>query len=245
MRNLFLALVLANLAFAAWHNWFANEEWPSRMRNVDEVGIKLMREVDSSTAPSSGRAPSGDERADLRLIETRLEPSTALTSPEAKEEPTTCWSIGPFARQADATDVAAALEAAGFPSSERERVEDVWIGQWVYVDMISTQAQANEIVGEFRNAGVTEAYVIAEADNGNLVSLGVFAEPARAEQRVREARNLGYEPTLVDRTQPGRRFWIDVDASGPGTQALESKLDELDIADGVRREACLLDASDP
>ena len=29
MRNLFLALVLANLGFAAWHAWFANDAPPT------------------------------------------------------------------------------------------------------------------------------------------------------------------------------------------------------------------------
>jgi hypothetical protein len=54
MRNLFLVLLLANLAFAAWRAWFAPP--PSgRMQEASGPQIRLVSEVDSeSFAPSAG-----------------------------------------------------------------------------------------------------------------------------------------------------------------------------------------------
>jgi hypothetical protein len=52
--------------------------------------------------------------------------------------------------------------------------------------------------------------VIPESDSGSLVSLGVFSEIARAEGRRDEARTLGYETVMSDRTRRGTVYWLDM-----------------------------------
>ena len=48
MRNLFLALVLANLAFAAWHFWFAEPDAPASRAATDTATITLVDELDEA-----------------------------------------------------------------------------------------------------------------------------------------------------------------------------------------------------
>ncbi len=49
MRNLFLMLVLANLAFAAWHFWFAETNVPVSRAVSDAPTITLIDELDEAT----------------------------------------------------------------------------------------------------------------------------------------------------------------------------------------------------
>lgn len=205
MRNAFLALVLINLGFAAWHQWFAVAPQPTR--SLTQVGprISLVTEV-ASEAQSRG---GNDEPAPV-------EPVTAV--------PQRCVSIGPFPNRVVVTDVMSLLDDAGFNASQRVAQGDVWLGYWVYIDAIPTQAEAAAIVENLTANGIGEAYVIADGSRGSLVSLGVFSVQARAQQRLTEARNLGYVPIVVDRSQPGDVYWLDVTADDGSAFAADALL---------------------
>jgi hypothetical protein len=43
-----------------------------------------------------------------------------------------------------------------------------------------------------RTEGITDSYVIANSDSGNLVSLGVFSEISGVSRRREQVRALGY-----------------------------------------------------
>jgi hypothetical protein len=54
MRNLFLVLLLANLAFAAWHAWFAQPPRPTHVVDPNVPGITLVKELSDDAAALSG-----------------------------------------------------------------------------------------------------------------------------------------------------------------------------------------------
>lgn len=183
MRNAFLVLVLLNLGFAAWQQWFASG--PEATRSVAQTGPRISL-----------------------VAETR--PGDAM--PELTTAPRTCISIGPFPNRVVVTELVGLLGDAGYGASQRIAQGDVWLGYWVYIDAIPTQAEAAAVVANLTDNGIDDAYVIADGNSGSLVSLGVFSVQARAEQRLTEARNLGYAPVVVDRSQPGDVYWLDVSA---------------------------------
>ena len=65
MRNIFLALVLANLAFAAWHTWFATKPRPTQVEDSSCRRITLVKELpdDIVGAVTSGAAPAEVRRS--------------------------------------------------------------------------------------------------------------------------------------------------------------------------------------
>jgi SPOR domain len=195
MRNLFLALILVNLGFAAWHAWFAERPGPTRLQVQAAPQIALVTE-------GTGEREIGIDAAD----------STDAGARAAAAEPRDCLSIGPFANRVVVGEAVRALDAAGFAATQRIAQGDVWLGYWVYIDAIPSQAEAAEIVANLTANGIGEAYVIADGSRGSLVSLGVFSVQSRAQQRLDEARRLGYSPVVVDRSQPGDVYWLDVGA---------------------------------
>ncbi len=196
MRILFLVLVLGNLAFAAWHAWFSAPEVPTRPIRSDAPTIELIAEAGTSAAPEEVAA------AQSAVAE--------RTPPDLRD----CVSIGPFPNRIDVSDAAAAITAAGFATSQRVAEGDVWLGYWVYLDAIPTQNEAADIVDRLAEEGITEAYVIADGDNGNIVSLGVFSQRARSQQRFADVEAMGFAPVIASRSQPGDVFWLDVTAPG-------------------------------
>jgi hypothetical protein len=241
MRNLFLVLLLANLGFAAWHFWYAPAlQFTPRVEGTETIVLRSeldgrgeVRDDDAEETDSKSPEPlaftaateAGDASADV------------LALAEATAEADGCISFGPFA-DALAAQAEAVISDSAFEFSRRSSVDDVWLGRWVYIDRISTQSQASAIADEMHSAGITEAYVITGADTGNLVSLGVFSQATRAERRIGEARDLGYEPTVSNRLQTGDSVWLDVSTEPQRSGELLAIVGALPGAETYRQDAC-------
>jgi cell division septation protein DedD len=236
MRNLFLILLLANLAFGAWHLWYAPltpvlhaadstakgltlvSEVPADLRSAGSVSeSQLPAEPGAAGAPSvvKDEAPTGAAaRAPVPANPPSAAPgATAAAAPSGRAGGTgaaRCTSIGPFRELSQAATAAATLRAAGFEPEQRIAEGDIWIGYWVYIQAIPTVAEANEILAKVRDNGITDSYVIPNSDSGNLVSLGVFTEISGVSRRRDQVRALGYEPQVVDRTRRATVYWVDV-----------------------------------
>ncbi len=233
MRNLFLALVLANLAFAAWHAWFATPSRPLRPSDLEMPSLTLVSELpddlrtsgtvserdrpspDSSASTSllPAEGPSDAAPAEAPVAETSVADSPAEgteTLAADAEEALRCTSVGPFRDLSQAATAAATLRMAGFTPEQRVADGEIWIGYWVYIQAIPTLKEANEILAKVREIGISDSYVIPNSDTGNLVSLGVFSEISGVSRTRERVRALGYEPQVVDRTRRATVYWVDV-----------------------------------
>ena len=130
--------------------------------------------------------------------------------------PVRTW-IGASAEQA-----AARLSRLGYASRSRPAREEIRVGQWVRLENLATPEDAANALDLIRSAGIADAYVIAEEGTGTIISLGVFADEARARQAVTIARMAGFEPQVVERLRPADVFWLDIDRlANAGLPALE------------------------
>jgi SPOR domain len=246
MRNAFLALVLANLGFAAWHAWFSGAASLVRPPRDEAPSITLTSEVPEDLAglhgpagqsePEAAPEPPADKTpaAGPATPETPSSPTEAVAVPDssaAAPAPAAdgnaaaaarCVSVGPFRELAQAATAAANLRMAGYEPTQRVAEGEIWIGYWVYIQGIPTEAEANDVLAKVRAKGLTDSYVIPNSDSGNLVSLGVFSEISGVSRRREEVRALGYEPTVVDRTRRGTVYWVDVTLKGDQTLDFET-----------------------
>lgn len=219
MRNLFLALVLANLAFAAWDNWLARPAAESRTAaNRNAPTLTLVSELppaqQSDTTPADG-ADGASPRLAAGAADS-AQPDAASADAAAQASSATagsgprCVTVGPFKELSRAAAAAGQLRSSGLSPSQRVAEGDIWVGYWVYIKDIPTQKRADAILQNLRQHGITDAYVIPDTDSGNVVSLGVFSEIRRARRRREAVRALDYDVTVADRTRRGTVYWIDV-----------------------------------
>jgi cell division septation protein DedD len=234
MRNLVLALVLANLGFAAWSAWFAPAQRVGREADEDLPALTLVSEVPGdlrSTGVVLGPGAAPAEAPADPPAEAATTVDTAIAEPARATEPTVaatlvprepptegaqaaaatrCTSVGPFRELSQAATAAAALRSAGYQPLQRVAEGDIWIGYWVYIPAIPSEAEANGVLAKVRADGITDSYVIPNSDSGNLVSLGVFSEISGVSRRRDQVRALGFEPQVVDRTRRATVYWVDV-----------------------------------
>jgi hypothetical protein len=203
VRALVLLLLLANLLFAAWVHWVA----PSR-------------------APVAGRAtPSATDPGAIRLLREAQVPSPADAGGSALElddAALACVSVGPYLERSLAERAEARLARLGFAVRLRGSQDTVRVGDWVRIEDLATPEDAANALAQLKAAGIADAYVLSEETPGTVISLGVFAEPERAEQARAIAMMAGFEPRTVERTREADVFWLDIDRqASAGLPSLE------------------------
>ena len=185
MRHLFLVLVLANLALAAWTAWVAPSARGGRPTDEGLPALTLVSEVPADLRSGAGAADQSDasvaEQSDAAVPDAppqpaadatpdaapNAEPDTAVAAgaelAEAAEPPpgaleARCTSVGPFRELAQAAAAAATLRGAGYQPLQRVVDGEIWSGYWVYIPAIPTEQEANEALAKVRE-GVREARI--------------------------------------------------------------------------------------
>jgi hypothetical protein len=203
VRVLFLLLLLGNLLFLAWTRWV----------------------VPVTPATVGVPAPGGRELQPIRL---RAEAPNATATPAADLSGTdllaaACVSVGPFLDPAHAAAANAQLERLGFTSRRRVSQDEVRVGYWVRVPNLATPADATNALATLQAAGLVDAYVLAEGEPENTVSVGVYSDPRRAAEVSARVQQAGFTPETSDRLRLLEVLWLDIDrqANG-GLPSLES-----------------------
>ncbi|MCX7053219.1 MAG: SPOR domain-containing protein [Proteobacteria bacterium] len=202
MRALFLLLLLANVLFLAWTRWVVPE------------------------TPATLDAPAAGGR-ELQPIRLRAEsPNASATADDLSGAgllAAACVSVGPFIDPAHAAAVNAQLERLGFTSRRRVSQDEVRVGYWVRVLNLATPADATNALATLKAAGLGDAYVLAEGEPDNTVSVGVYADPRRAAEVSATVQKAGFTAETSDRLRTLEVLWLDIDrqANG-GLPSLES-----------------------
>jgi SPOR domain len=197
LRVLFLLLLLANVLFLAWTRWVV----PVTPATIDVP------------------APGGRELQPIRL---RAEAPDATATPAADSSgagllAAACVSVGPFIDPAQAAAVSAQLERLGFTSRQRVSQDEVRVGYWVRVPNLATPADATNALATLRAAGLDDAYVLAEGEPDNTVSVGVFSDPRRAAEVSARVQKAGFTPETSDRLRRLEVLWLDIDRQENGS----------------------------
>ena len=216
MRNLCLLLILANALFFVWSQLLdvqapALDRAPTPSAEAPPR-IVLMREVEEDEEQPAQETP-GEIRD---VAPPSVEPLGDRGAQLARTDSLSCTSVGPFADLPQAAQAQSALRAAGYEPRQRVEEGELWVGYWVSVPNLPTQAAAESALRRLTDNDITDVYLMPEADPAHIVSLGVFSDYQRAQRRADQVRALGLEPRISDRRRAGSVYWLDVDLREPG-----------------------------
>lgn len=201
VRFLFLLLLLANLLFLAWVRWVSPGLVEAARPAAATVAqprhpIRLQQEVagEARGTASGTAAGKGDSLAAA-----------------------TCVAVGPYASREHALAAGAALARLGFRAELRSSTDEVRVGTWVRVPDFATPDDAANALVALRAAGLVDAQVVADEGPGNIVSVGVYADPIRAEAAVRAVAGAGFTAEARDRRRTLEVHWLDIDRRANGS----------------------------
>jgi hypothetical protein len=209
MKGLFLALLLVNLIVLAWTQWHAPAKPQVSAATVSVPTLQLAQEPAKADEPAPApEAPSATPQRSPGQPESAApsDQSAGLINNVAR-----CISLGPFRDLAEASQASSTMRGSGYSPRTRLAQGDVWAGLWVYLADLPSRAEAQRAMSVLKQKGVADAYIMPAADQTNVISLGIFSEPQRAQRRAEEVRALGFTPSVADRTRKDTVYWIDID----------------------------------
>ena len=209
MRNLVLALIVANLAYFAWAHWL---DVP-KPAAVNESIAKLPRLRLAAELPS-GQGP----------------PEQAAVTPTAMDSRPACLAVGPFADLDNSARAASILRKKGFDPRQRAEEGQMSQGYWVYVPGMKNEKDTDRALVTLEHIGIKDALVMPDGQGSDRrLSLGLYSDRARAEKRAETVRKGGLKAQVGEHKLPSTVYWVDL-APLPGMNTVP--LQEL-FAEGV------------
>jgi hypothetical protein len=177
----------------------------------------------------------GDDRPRLQAV--AVAPRSAPLPPEAPPPPPPCTTLGPFDSEVAAESLQRQLEGAGWGVVRREVKQQLADGYWVYVAGLTSAADQARVLRALRRTGIQDAFVMPE-DPEFRVSVGIFSEQPRAEDRARRVRVLKLDAQVTERTRDATLYWLDIPGVAPATLG-DGRLETAGISVGERKpEIC-------
>ncbi|MEY2855582.1 MAG: hypothetical protein RL030_2714 [Pseudomonadota bacterium] len=173
----------------------------------------------------------GDDRPRLQAV--TIAPRSVPLPPEAPPPPPPCTTLGPFAGEVAAESLQRQLEGSGWGVARREMKQQVTDGYWVYVAGLTSAADQARVLRALRRTGIQDAFVMPE-DPEFRVSVGIFSEQPRAEDRARRVRVLKLDAQVMERMRDTTITWLDIPGVAPSTLG-DGRLATAGISIGERR----------
>lgn len=213
MKNLLLALIVANILYFMW-GMFTQESPDPGVAVVDESDLGPPLEVttatDDETMASVGAVLGGGESSDFEAVVGR-----------------SCVTIGPFKVKTDADSAGLAYSTEGMRSGIRSTRAQVFVGHWVQIRNIESDEAANDMLATLTGGGLPDAYLVRTDDEGLKISLGLFGDVERAERIELQARSLGLPADISPRTAERTVYFVDIGLPpGKGAGAIVEKYGE-------------------
>lgn len=155
----------------------------------------------------------------------RTAPLAATPTPATPPPPVpeACTSLGPFPDVDSVAQAAAALGAAGKHPQPRTENGQAADGYWVFVAGSADAAAQQAALKALLKAGITDTFAMPD-DPAFRVSVGIFSERDRAEQRAARVRSLKLDARVEEHFRTDTRHWLDVqgaEAAALGEEALK------------------------
>jgi hypothetical protein len=199
LRNFLLVLLLINLGVLAWYHWL-REAGDSVPIAPGYEGLPSLALPENQPADEPGpqvfSMKTGQELLDAGISE--------------------CRSIGPFSKADDIDRATQALQGLDYSVARRSQPGRLFVGYWVNIAKAQDRGAAEVITNALRADGVTDFYIVPSGDDQNAISLGVFSELERAQRRLQQLSDRGFEAQVNQRYQDGEVTWLEVSGLGVG-----------------------------
>lgn len=149
-----------------------------------------------------------------------------------------CYTLGPFKAVDDANSVRDQLKAAGLTVKRRMTTDTAHKGFWVLLPPAASHAQARKTIEELKAKGIKDYFLVANGDQANAISLGVFSKSDTAQRRFEQILKLGFKPLLQDVDLPRREYWLDWPVEQSLDPAMFNKINQQYKGVGQATRSC-------
>ncbi len=222
MKAAFFTLLLLNLVFFGWAQWIDSPAAPTAAAPA-QTALPTLALVEGDA--EGGRAPAVPTTAAVSSPNPSASSGPAaapagavagaaginVASAGVAATGARCRSLGPFMASTVAQQMAGRLRARGL--SPVDRMVDISIndGYTVYLSEATADAAAQRrVVAKLTQAGIQDVHTVDGPRQEPRISLGLFADQARAVRRAEQVRQLGFKPVLDIHQSTVTTHWLDL-----------------------------------
>lgn len=195
MKNILLALLLANILYFVW-GMVGKEGTQAGVAFVAESDLGPPLDVtagrDSGAVASVGAVLGSGEPSALEAVVGR-----------------TCVTIS-FRDSGEADSAALEYADQNMKTMLRAARAEVFVGNWVWIRNIDDDASAREILAQLKAGGLGDAYIDRSDPEGLKISLGLFGDIAGAEKIELQARSLNLPAEVIPSTSERDVYFVDI-----------------------------------
>ncbi len=210
LRGVVFLLVLGNAGYFLWARGIATPR-DAFVDSSSPTTLKLVSETPGAAPPPAPGPSASDAAATAAAAIVAARTPAPGPPPSLLTDVKRCITVGPFPDVADAAHAAATLRSGGYNPRQRVTEGEVWAGVWVYLPLPATAAATEQIHAKLKAGGIDDALEMPGPNDKPVISLGLFSEPRRAQQRVTQVQSLGLNPGVADRNRSGDVYWVDID----------------------------------
>ena len=196
MRNLLLALLLANILYFVW-GMLADDG--------AEPGIAIVEEGELGPPLDVAANRNVEAAASVGAVLGSGEPS-ALEAVVGRS----CVTVGPFRDSNDADAALTQYAGEGMRTSLRSTQGTIFVGHWVMIRQVPDRDTGNQMLATLQGGGLGDAYLVTTEDEGLSISLGLFGDLERAEKVELQAKSLELPADITPRTRDGTVYFVDI-----------------------------------
>jgi len=210
-RALVVLLLVLNLGVAAWWTLRAPPApAPEFVPPADVARLQLVNET--RPARSSAPAPvAATPVAPASPVAASAAPAAAATTPPAPANGARCYSVGPFADSAAASNAREVLMAVATRVVPREQRTGSSARGWrVVLPAAASAEDAAATVQRIAAAGFNDYFIVREGAEANSISLGRYRNEEGARRRAESLVAAGF-PARAEPLGDGRSsVWLDL-----------------------------------
>lgn len=128
---------------------------------------------------------------------------------ETEQEKLLCVSFGPFAESNQASELSNWLKENEIQTRQRTDggTKDQYF--WIYLYPSNSKDEAVAAIEDLKGKGIQDYKVINKGNLQNAISLGLFSSQATVNKRLKELKNIGYQPIMVPYHKAESIIWVD------------------------------------
>lgn len=191
IRWLLATLVLANVGFFMWGNWYKDANRPQQPAQQTPINPEMMRLISDPTVKARLRSRRQSVVNTLQPVKRR------------------CHSVGAFKSNRAAMRAGGRMQKAGLEYSLRT-IEVKESRYQIYVPPLKSRTAAHAMQKKLSRLGFRDNALMFDKGMRNAVSVGIFKVKANATTLRKELRKKGVRVRWRVLVSKSRRFWLEV-----------------------------------
>lgn len=187
---------------------FLHQETPAATSAIAEQ--KTASESEQLTALDISAVSNGQGKKDTKKHRSRM-PSIETRIAGNSVETDHCSWLGPYINEAAAITAASTLNTQNLTTTVEHDTTNEQVGFKVLSPLFDSKSQARAYLKRLRKAGDKDHFLLPSKHGEPLqVSLGLYAGPESAKQRVTQLKKKGFIVITQPRFKQNKQYWLSI-----------------------------------